>query len=182
MPLSSTYLYLISLITKELPMKKFVITILIVLAGLPLLAQEEIHLPPAVISSGGSSIGSSDGSSPSLSSWRLSKVHIITLSEDISMEESSLVPEESELDWMATLYPNPVDKLLYVEFGLPEARDFVIKLTDITGRVLVLQKTRTIYPDEIIEVDMSEFSPALYLLHITTSDQKSHKIYRAQKI
>lgn len=163
-------------------MKKLVVLILIALASLPLLAQEEVHLPPAVISSGGSSIGNSDGSSTSLSSWRLSKVHIITLSEDLSEELSSLLPEESELDWMATLYPNPVDKSLYVEFELPEERDFIIKLTDMTGRVLVLQKTRTIYPDEIIEVNMSEFSPALYLLHITTSDQKFQKIYRAQKI
>jgi hypothetical protein len=163
-------------------MKKLVVTILIVLVGLPLLAQEEVHLPPAVISTGGSSIVSSAVSSTSLTSWRLSMVHIITLSEDLSIEESNLTPAESELDWKATLYPNPVDKSLYVDFELPEARDFIIKLTDITGRVLVLQKTRTIYPNEIIEVNMSEFSPAMYLLHITTSDQKTHKIYRAQKI
>jgi hypothetical protein len=163
-------------------MRKLVVTILIVLAGLPLMAQEEVHLPPAVIPTGGLTVGSSAEGSTSLTSWRLSMVHIITLSEDLSEEESNIIPEESELDWKARLYPNPVDESLFVDFELPEARDFIIKLTDINGRVLVLQKTRTIYPDEIIEVNMSEFSPAMYLLHITTSDQKTHKIYRAQKI
>jgi hypothetical protein len=159
-------------------MKKLVLTALILFAGLPLLAQEEVHLPPAVLAAG----GSSDGSSTNLSRWRLSLVHVITLSGDYSVKENDLVLDDSKLDWRVSLYPNPVAEYLNVEFTLPEARDFMIKLVDVTGRVLLLQEARTIQPGEIIELNMSKYSSALYLLHITSPDQKTQQIYRVQKI
>lgn len=159
-------------------MKITVLTILIVLVGLPILAQEEVHLPPAVLAAG----GSSDGSSTNLSLWRLSMIHTITLSGDFSTEDRNLINDDSKIDWRVSLYPNPVDAYLNVEFILPEAKDFIIKLTDITGRILMVQEARTIYPDEIFELNMSELSPALYLLHISTQDQQTRKIYRTQKI
>ena len=159
-------------------MKKLVLTILIVFIGLTILAQEDVHLPPAVLAAG----GSPGGESTSLSRWRLSIVHVITLSGDFSTEDKGLALDDSKLDWMVSLYPNPVDEHLNIEFKLPEARDFIIKLTDITGRVLLIQNARTILPGENIELNMSRFSAALYLLHISSPDQKTHKIYRVQKI
>jgi len=71
---------------------------------------------------------------------------------------------------------------LYVEFELPETREFIIKLSDITGRVLMTREARTILSGEILQFNLSEFSSALYLLHISTLDQKKGKIYRIQKI
>jgi len=159
-------------------MKKLIFTILIVFLGLPILAQEEAHLPPAVLAAG----GSPGGESPSFSRWRLSMVHVITLPEDFSTEDKGPVLNDSKLDWMVSLYPNPVDEHLNVEFKLPEARDFIIKVSDITGRVLLIQKARTILPGDIIELNISRFSAAFYLLHISTTDQKTRKIYRFQKI
>ena len=159
-------------------MKKLVITALIVFAGLPLLAQEEVHLPPAVLAAG----GSSDGSSTSFYRWRLSMVHIITLSGDFSTDQKGLALDDSKIDWLAKLYPNPVRENLYVEFELAEAKDFVLKLTDITGRTLMIREAGMIAPDEIIELNLSKYSAALYLLNIKASDHKTRRLYRIQKI
>ena len=159
-------------------MKKLVLTALILFAGLPLLAQEQVHLPPAVLAPA----GSSDGSSTNLSRWRLSLVHIITLSGDQHVKEDDLAFDDAKPDWKVSLYPNPVDAYLIVEFKLTEARELMIKLVDVTGRVLLIQETRTIQPGEIIELNMSKYSSALYLLHFTSPDQKTRKVYRIQKI
>jgi hypothetical protein len=159
-------------------MKKLVLTVLIVFAGLPLLAQEEVHLPPAVLAAG----GSSDGSSTGFYRWRLSMVHVINLSGDYSTKQKGLALDDTKLDWSVSLYPNPVEEYLTVEFKLTEAKDFVIKLTDITGRTLMIQEARTIVPGDIIELNLSKYSSTLYLLHISTWDQKTHNVYRIQKI
>jgi hypothetical protein len=159
-------------------MKKLVLTVLIVFAGLHILAQEEVHLPPAVLAAG----GSSDESSTGFYRWRLSMVHVITLPGDFSIEQKRLALDDTNINWSVSLFPNPVDEYLNIEFNLPEAKDFVVKLTDITGRVLLIQKARTIVPGEIIEINMSKFSPSLYLLNISAPDQKIRKVYRFQKI
>jgi hypothetical protein len=163
-------------------MKKLVIIIMMVFAGFPLLAQSDIYLPPIVVAAGGSLDGGSDESTIIITRWRLSKIHVVTLSGDYSIEETGLVSDDPDLDWNVTLYPNPVSDNLHVEFELPETREFIIKLSDITGRVLMTREARTILPGEIIQFNLSEFSSALYMLHISTLDPKTHKVYRIQKI
>ena len=161
-------------------MKKCLLITLTVLIGFPLLAQEEVHLPPAILAAGGSTNGSA--ASLSLARWRLSRVHVITLSEEVYSREANPALLDSGEEWFVTMYPNPVNESLYIEFELSEARDFIIHLTDLTGRILMVEEARTIQPDEIIELNLSRFSPALYLLHISTPDQETHKIFRTQKI
>ena len=163
-------------------MKKLIIIILIVFAGLPMLAQSDVYLPPIVVAAGGSLDGGSNESTIIISRWRLSKLHVVTLSGDYSIEENGLVSDDPDLDWNVRLYPNPVSDNLHVEFELPENMEFIIKLSDITGRVLMTQEAKTILPGEIIQFNLSEFSSALYLLNISTLDQKTRKIYRIQKI
>jgi hypothetical protein len=163
-------------------MKKLVLLILIVFTGLSILAQSEIYLSPALVAAGGNTGGIPDGSTITLSRWKLSKIPVITLYGDYSQENQDLVSEESDHGWNAKLYPNPVRDNLNVEFELTETMDFIIKLADLTGRVLMIRKSKTTFPLEIIKLDMSGFSSALYLLHISTLDQMNSKIYRIQKI
>jgi hypothetical protein len=162
-------------------MKKLILTIIIVFAGLSILAQGGVYLPPALVAAGGGTDGNQDGSLITISRWRLSKINVITLSGDYPVKEG-LVIEESGHDWQVTLYPNPVSENLHVEFELTETMDFVIKLTDITGRVLMIREAGTTLPGDVIELDLSGYASTLYLLHISTPDQKSRKIYRIQKI
>ncbi len=163
-------------------MKKLVLMILIVFAGLSILAQSVVYLSPALVAAGGGTSGDPDGSTVILTRWRLSKIPVITLSGDYSVDEQGLVSEESDSDWQVTLYPNPVSDNLYVEFELTETMDFVIKLSDITGKVLIIQKAKTTLTGDIIKLNMSGFSSALYLLNISTLDQMTRKSYRIQKI
>jgi len=163
-------------------MKKLIIIILIVFAGFPMLAQSDVYLPPIIVAAGGSLDGGSNESTIIISRWRLSKLHVVTLSGDYSIEENGLVSDDPDLDWNVRLYPNPVSDNLHVEFELPETMEFIIKLSDITGRVLMTQEARIILPGEIIQFNLSEFSSALYLLNISTQDQMTRKIYRIQKI
>jgi hypothetical protein len=75
-----------------------------------------------------------------------------------------------------------VQNRLSIKFELAVARDFMVKLIDVTGQVFMIRQARTISPGEIIELDMSGFSSALYLLHVSTPDHQTRKIYRIQKI
>jgi len=153
-------------------MKKLFFTIAIVLLGLPMLAQE-VHFPPAVLAGGGAS---SAGNVANISRWRLSQVHVITLPGSLSIDEG-LMQEGS-----ITVYPNPVKDFLYVEFKIEESSDYMIKLTDVLGRTLLIQDHGTIFQGQVIELNLAEYSPAMYLLHIESADQEKRGIYPIQKI
>ena len=158
-------------------MRQTLLTILIVILGLPMLAQE-VRFPTAIVSAG----GSSDGSSVNLSRWRLGQIHVLTLPEDEKIKDKSNDLELSEPDWNVTVYPNPVEDFLYLEFELPEARDLFIKITDVSGRILFIQEARTFINGSTDEIDMSRYRPALYLLQIYSPDLKTQKVYRIQKL
>ncbi len=159
-------------------MKKLVLTILILLVGSTLSAQEEIKFPPAVLGAGGSSGDSSKGAYR----WRLDIIHILTLSEDLMLSDNVSGQGYSELDHLISIYPNPVEKFLYLKFNLPEPAEFIIKLSDITGRALLINEARIIQADETLELNLSRFASAIYLLQITSPDFKEQKSFRIQKI
>ena len=153
-------------------MKHLFFTIAIVWLGLPMLAQE-VHFPPAVLAGGGAS---SEENVANISRWRLSQVHVITLPGTISIDEE-LMQEGS-----ITVYPNPVKDFLYVEFKMEESDDYIIKLCDVLGRTLLIQDQRTILQGQVIELNLAEYTPAMYLLHIESHDQKKRGVYPVQKI
>lgn len=149
------------------------LTILIVILGLPMLAQD-IHFPPAIVAAG----GSSEGGSVALSRWRLAPIHVITL-PDAKYKEKDLI---SDADWLVSIYPNPVEDFLYLEFQLPEQREFVLKITDMAGRIMFIQDPQTYINGSINELNVSSYTPAFYLLQISSSDLKSQQVYRIQKL
>ena len=162
-------------------MRKLILTILIVSSGVSLMAQDEIYLSPVLVAAGGTG-GAPDGSRVILSRWRLSNIPVITLSGDYPGAEQDLINEGPDEGWKETLYPNPVDDNLQIEFKLDETSDFVIKLTDLSGRVLMIREAATTLPGDIIELDMSGYASTLYLLHVSMPDQKSVRVFRIQKI
>ena len=152
-------------------MKKVLLTMLIVILGLPLLAQE-ISFPSAIVSAGG---GTGDGNPVNLSRWRIGQVHVLTIPIDQSTREN-------DLDWNVTVYPNPVKDFLHLEFELPETRELFLKITDVAGRVFFIQEPRPFEIGSNAELNMSKYPPALYLLQISSPDLKAQKIFRVQKI
>ena len=111
-------------------MKKLLLAILIVIIGFPMFAQE-VRFPSAVLSAGGnyeyeSSIG--------LSRWRIGQIHVITLPEELSTRVNDEIQDLSKQNWIVSVYPNPVEDFLYLEFKLPETKEFLLKITDAAGR------------------------------------------------
>ncbi|MFO7672061.1 MAG: T9SS type A sorting domain-containing protein [Bacteroidales bacterium] len=157
-------------------MKKVLLTILVVFIGLPMFAQE-VRFPSAIVSAG----GGSNGSSVNLSRWRLGQVHVVTLSEDVKIKDKSK-EDLLTLDWNVTVYPNPVEDLLYLEFELPESKDLFLRITDVVGRVIFIQEARIFINGSHVELNMSNYLPASYLLQITSSDLLSQKVYCIQKL
>jgi len=157
-------------------MKKNILCTLLVLVGLSVYAQE-VQLPPAIVSAG----GSSEEGSPNISRWRLSHVHVITLPDDVSVSADHLIQDDLDLGWRVSVYPNPVKDFLYIQFDLQQSEKFQIKLTDITGKHLLIQKENTFFPDQVFELDFSAYSPATFLLQIESLERKNRRAYPVQK-
>jgi hypothetical protein len=131
-------------------MKQLFFAILIVLLGLPMLAQE-VHFPPAVLAGGGAS---PEDNVTNISRWRLSQVHVITLPGAMSFDDELIQVG------LIKVYPNPVKDFLNIEFKMEESNDYIIKLTDVLGRTLLIQDQRTIFQGQVIELNMAGYKPA----------------------
>ena len=159
-------------------MKHLFLTISIVLLGLPMLAQE-VSFPSAVVAEGGSTL---DSKSVSFSRWRIGQVHVLTFPDEDPIKVRTKDTDMFEPYWNVSVYPNPVEDFLYLEFKLPETKEFLLKITDVAGRVVFTQEARPFINGSIVELNMSGYSPALYLLQIFSPDKKSQQVYRIQKI
>ena len=87
---------------------------LIIILGLPMLAQD-ISFPSAIVSAGG---GTGDGNPVNFSRWRIGQVHVLTIPTD----QSAI---DADLDWNVSAYPNPVKDFLLLEFELPETGETI---------------------------------------------------------
>ena len=158
-------------------MKHLFLTIAIVLLGLPMVAQE-VHFPSSIVAAG----GSSEGSSVNLSRWRLAPVHVFTLKGDNKVKsdlKSQALPVQ---DWNVSIYPNPVEDFLYLDFELQEQKELLLKITDFTGRIMFIQEARTFLNGSTIELNISHYSPGLYLLQVASPDLSSQKVFNIIKL
>ena len=157
-------------------MRKTLLTIFIFIFGIPLLAQD-IHFPSAIVAAG----GSSEGGSATLTRWRLAPIHVITLQSD-KMKVKNPLQEESIADWSVSLYPNPTEDFLYLEFQIEVERELILKIADASGRVMYIQEARSFSNGSNLVLNVSRYNPGLYLLQITSKDLKSQQIFRVQKL
>lgn len=158
-------------------MYRALLTIVIVILGLAAPAQE-MSLRSSLLSAGGNAEGSSIG----FSRWGLGQVHLITLPGDASAKDKLKDGDLSLQDWNVRIFPNPVKDFLYLAFELPEAKELFLKITDVGGRIVYIQEARTYINGSIVDLDLSGYNPALYLLQISSQDLRSQKIYPIQKI
>jgi hypothetical protein len=155
-------------------MKQLLITISIVLLGLPVLAQE-VQFPSAIISAGG---GSLEDNPISFSRWRIGQVNVVTFPDDMQIDD----PDGLNQDWSVFILPDPVEDFLYLEFVLPEEdKEMFIKIYDVSGRVVFIQEARTFTHGSTDEIDMSGYKPALYFLQISSPDLSSQRFIEYKK-
>jgi hypothetical protein len=89
--------------------------------------------------------------------------------------------KETGLDWSITTYPNPVSEYLNIRFDLEEPLDLNVEIMDISGRKQMIRELYYVTRGEIVTFNMTEFSRGVYLVRISTPDQRVQKVYKIQK-
>ena len=164
-------------------MKKITLFIsVLLLSGLVSFSQD-VQFSPAVISSGGSS--NSNGA-VTVSRWRIGHINVITLPSDENAQKmatvvNTILPVDSLSNWTVTLFPNPVLNKLNVRFDMATEGEFTIELFDVTGRKMMSEKKGIIFPDQVTELDLSQFAPAIYLLKIIPYSEGSFRQFKITK-
>jgi len=68
-----------------------------------------------------------------------------------------------------SIYPNPFNSILNIEFKNWDMKSAEIELVDITSRTIKTWKLENTVPNFVYEVNLSNLNPAMYMLRIKTS-------------
>ncbi len=144
-------------------------------------------LSPTVVASAG---GYFDNGSVSLS-FTVGEVAVTTLTGgDMILTQGFQQPFELDItgvddnksvDWSVKTYPNPVADNLNIRFTIKSPQDFTVMIMDITGKKVFIKKYVEIQPGEVKEIDMQNYHPGIYMISVTSSDQKVRRVYKVQK-
>jgi hypothetical protein len=89
--------------------------------------------------------------------------------------------KETGLDWSITAYPNPVSEYLNIRFDLEQPIDLNVEILDISGRKHMIRELHYVTPGEVVTFDMTRFIRGVYMVRISTPDQRVQKVYKIQK-
>ena len=145
-----------------------------------LLAQN-IQFPPAIVSAGGSSVETTNSH---LSKWRIGSINVIQLNSNLKSKTIPSINEDGNVvneDWSIICYPNPTSDYLNIHFSFESKKVLGVRLSDITGHKLIERKPQLISPEEIIELDLTKYAPAFYLVHIWSEDNTLNHVLKISK-
>lgn len=136
---------------------------------------QEIKINSPVVATAGNNDTNELNSAPvNISKWRLGEVYLITL-------PLNNVNKISEPDWQLSIYPNPFRNNLNLDFNTVEKYECTISVTDITGKRNWYIEEKTILPTQIVEIDLSQLKPAMYLLTVVKKNGEKKWISKIQK-
>jgi len=164
-------------------MKRIILFISVILLSVIVSYSQDVQFTPAVISSGGSS---HSNDAVILSRWRIGQINVITFpshenAQKMATVVSTILPVDSPSGWTVILFPNPFQSKLNVRFNMANEGEFAIEIFDVTGRKIMAEKARIIFPGQITELDLSSLTPALYLLKIIPSGEGPLKQFKITK-
>lgn len=136
------------------------------------LAGQNVQFSSAIVGTSGIS---EELKSINISKWQLGQVYQIVLNDNYIVNDATF-------DGEVTVYPNPTLNIANLKFKMHERDEFEIKLTDITGKEIFSNFTRSVDPEEVLQIDVSKLMPALYLLKIYSFDGKKTSIQKLVKI
>lgn len=165
-------------------MKRLFITLIIFLSVFLVHAQ---NLTPTVIASAGDFL---DNGTVSLS-FTVGELAVTTLvagetiltqgfQQPFELDVSNAVVDKP-VNWSVKTYPNPVEDNLHIRFTLKNPGDFTVVIMDITGKKVFIKKYDRILSGEVKEIDMTKYAPGIYLISVTSKDQKIRKLYKIRK-
>ena len=165
-------------------MKK-IITIILLASG-AMLAQGQ-SLSPTVVASAG---GYLDNGTVSLS-FTVGEVAVTTLTGgDMILTQGFQQPFELDVtgvddnhpvNWSVKTYPNPVQDHLNIRFTIRNPQDFTVVVMDITGKKVFVNKYMQVQPGEVKEIDMQQYHAGIYMISVTSQDQKVRRVYKISK-
>lgn len=92
-----------------------------------------------------------------------------------SLNLETLSVQSTLIEVNLKVYPNPVNELLYISH--PTENNFVIYITDITGKKIFEGKVQKQNP-----IDISQYPKGIYLLTIMTGEIKKTDTYKIIKL
>jgi hypothetical protein len=149
---------------------KYKILIFIFLLSFDITNGQEIKLNSAVIATAGDSkVQNAFG----ISKWRLGEVHLIILELDKI--------KDFEASWKINSYPNPFRTILNLEFQVEEQGEFSVQVTGITGKIIWFEKKMIALPGQVVQIDLAYLTPGMYLVVVTSQNEKVQQIIKIQK-
>jgi len=162
-------------------MKELLLLFLFILSPWIFSFSQDVQFASAVISAGGGSVSTHE---INLTRWRIGEVHVVTFTnQEISQKQAVIpfLPDEPESGWSVYVYPNPFSKLLKIRFDTEETRQFAFEISDMTGRKLIAENARLIIPGQVEELDLSELTPAMYLLKVIPTLKENPRFFKITK-
>ncbi|MCF8346476.1 MAG: T9SS type A sorting domain-containing protein [Bacteroidales bacterium] len=151
-----------------------------------LLFSQSVELSPTVISSAGNY---SEAEGVSLS-WTLGEIAVSSLQSDnylLAQGFQQSYPDNTgfvtdPIRWQIAIYPNPVKRLLRLQFDVPEPTDFMVEVQDVSGKLLLQKQYKQVFPGDVIPFDMSDYNYGVYFFRISTTDRKQTRVLSITKI
>jgi hypothetical protein len=89
--------------------------------------------------------------------------------------EAPSAENEPGLALKMSVYPNPTDGLVVLEFELPEARPFLMRALDLNGKAVMIQKGDGVKGTNSVSVQMDSQAPGLYFLELSSEELRARK-------
>jgi len=146
---------------------------------------QDIALSPTVIASGG---GFSESREISLS-WTLGELAVTTLSQgEIELTQgfqqafvTGTGIQRDPIQWNINAYPNPVQNELHLQFHISESKSFLMEMQDISGKILSHEVYKEVYENDVITLNLSDYSTGIYFLRVATTDRSQVRIFTINK-
>ncbi|MDF1696809.1 MAG: choice-of-anchor J domain-containing protein [Saprospiraceae bacterium] len=88
----------------------------------------------------------------------------------------SLITSTNEIDEsISRIYPNPANGLTNIDINLQESADVTLEVLDMMGKRITKQNLGTLYGNNRMTYDVSEFNTGMYLFRVTAGDKVSTK-------
>ena len=91
------------------------------------------------------------------------------------------VDDNQPINWSVKTYPNPVQDNLNIRFTIKNPQDFTVVIMDITGKKVLVKEYMRVQPGEVKEVDMQNYHAGIYMISVTSQDQKVRRVYKVSK-
>ncbi|MCD6202479.1 MAG: T9SS type A sorting domain-containing protein, partial [Bacteroidales bacterium] len=91
------------------------------------------------------------------------------------------VDDNHPVNWSVKTYPNPVQDHLNIRFTIRNPQDFTVVVMDITGKKVFVNKYMQVQPGEVKEIDMQQYHAGIYMISVTSQDQKVRRVYKISK-